>query len=52
MARLPKKKTMLDTIARVKGYSMKLYQANKFTVKDLTALTNSLNNLIDAVDKK
>ena len=51
MAKLPKKSTMKDTIARVQGYASKLFQADKITSKDYTSVVTTLNKLKKAIDK-
>ena len=51
MAKLPKKKTMTDTIDRVMGYAYKLSVAGKITTKEFYNIGNTLGKLKKAVTK-
>lgn len=50
MAKLPKKKTMLDTINRVQGYCTKIYQKKGMNSKNYTTFMDTLNKLKDYID--
>ena len=51
MAKLPKRKTMVETIDRVLGYAYKLYFAEKITFKQYGSIQSQLVTLKKAVDK-
>lgn len=51
MAKLPKKKTMLETTNRVEGYANKLYMAGKITFKQYGNIQAQLSILKNAIDK-
>lgn len=51
MAKLPKKSTMKETIARVRGYAAKLHFADKLTAKSYMTIDNQLRKLEQVIDK-
>lgn len=51
MAKLPKKKTMFETINRVMGYSSKLYMNGKIATKQYNETVDTLYKLIKSIEK-
>jgi len=51
MAKLPKKKTMIDTITRVQNYAYRLWQSDKLKINDATDINKMLAKLKKAIDK-
>lgn len=51
MPKLPKKKTMLETIARVQGYAYKLYHADKLTSQKYVKINDQLIILKRTIEK-
>ena len=52
MAKMPKKTTMLDVLARVRGYAIKLHLANKLTAKQWIEVQKALLLLQNKIDPK
>nr|BDI55262.1 MAG: hypothetical protein [uncultured archaeon] len=51
MPKLPKKKTMVETIARVEGYATKLEAAGNISIKKYITVKQQLKILKDAIEK-